>query len=163
MSKANLAQKDEQQNQISLALSNWNQALNSAKQVPGGTQYYSQSLPLIASYTSAIQQAGAKLKVANVLQLARTDLNRICSGTIRVCKYTLNNQLMMVQLSSGYEQAVERNYISAKLHPDSKTQVGIAMHYYKLKRELEVISDKANVPLQVYESDGSPLHNYKPK
>jgi hypothetical protein len=163
MSKANLAQKDEQQNQISLALSNWNQALNSAKQIPGGTQYYSQSQPLIASYTSAIQQAGAKLKVANVLQLARTDLNRTCSGKIPVCKYTLNNQLMMVQLTSGYEQAVERNYISAKLHTNSKTQVGIAMHYYKLKRELEAISDKANVPLQVYESDGSPLHNYKPK
>lgn len=163
MSKANLAQKDEQQNQISLALSNWNQALNSAKQIPGGTQYYSQSLPLIASYTSAIQQAGAKLKVANVLQLARTDLNRTCSGTIPVCKYSLNNQLMMVQLTSGYEQAVERNYISAKLHTNSKTQVGVAMHYHKLKRELEAISDKANVPLQVYESDGSPLHNYKPK
>lgn len=163
MSKANLAQKDEQQNQISLALSNWNQALNSAKQIPGGTQYYNQSLPLIASYTSAIQQAGAKLKVANVLQLARTDLNRTCSGTIPVCKYSLNNQLIMVQLTSGYEQAVERNYISARLHTKSKTQVGVAMHYYKLKRELEAISNKANVPLQVYESDGSPLHNYKPK
>ena len=163
MSKANLAQKDEQQNQISLALSNWNQALNWAKQIPGGTQYYNQSLPLIASYTSAIQQAGAKLKVANVLQLARTDLNRTCSGKIPVCKYSLNNQLMMVQLTSGYEQAVERNYIGARLHTNSKTQVGIAMHYYKLKRELEAISDKANVPLQVYESDGSPLHNYKPK
>jgi hypothetical protein len=163
MSKANLAQKDEQQNQISLALSNWNQALNSAKQIPGGTQYYNQSLPLIASYTSAIQQAGAKLKVANVLQLARTDLNRTCSGTIPVCKYSLNNQLIMVQLTSGYEQAVERNYISARLHTNSKTQVGVAMHYYKLKRELEAISNKANVPLQVYESDGSPLHNYKPK
>lgn len=163
MSKANLAQKDEQQNQISLALSNWNQALNSAKQVPGGTQYYNQSLPLIASYTSAIQQAGAKLKVANVLQLARSDINRICSGKIQVCKYTLNNQLMMVQLTSGYEQAVERNYISAKLHPDSKNQVGSAWQYHKLKQALEAISDKANVPLQVYESDGSPLHNYQPK
>ncbi|HCF27150.1 MAG TPA: hypothetical protein DEV81_08085 [Cyanobacteria bacterium UBA11049] len=163
MSKANLAQKDEQQNQISLALSNWNQALNSAKQVPGGTQYYNQSQPLIAFYTSAIQQAGAKLKVANAMQLARTDLNRICSGTIRVCKYTLNNQLIMVQLTSGYEQAVERNYINAKLHTNSKTQVGVAMHYHKLKQALEAISNKANVPLQVYESDGSSLHNYKPK
>lgn len=161
-SKGNQAQRSVQQNQLSQALTNWNQALNSAKQVPGGTQYYTQVQPMIASYTSAIQQTGAKLKAANVLQKARLDLNRTCSGKIQVCKYALNNKLILVQLTPGYEQEVERNYISAKLQNNSN-QVGVAVDYHKLKQALQAISDKADIPLQVYESDGSQLQNYKPK
>lgn len=163
ISKANLAQRNEQQNQISKAVTGWNQALNSAKQVPNGTQYYKQVQPLIASYSSAIGQAGAKLKVANVLQKARTDLNRTCERNIQVCKYTANNELILVQLTSGYEKAFERNYVTAKFQSDSKTQAGVVIHYHTLKQTLEAISDNANIPLQVYQSDGSPLDSYKPK
>ncbi len=162
ISKANLAQHDEQQNQISQAVTNWNQALESAKQVPSGTQYYRQVQPLIASYRRAISQAGAKLKVANVLQLTRTDLGRTCLGNIQVCKYTANSQLILVQLTSGYEKAEERNYVNAKFQRDSKG-AGVVIHYPILKQALEAISDNANIPLQVYDSNGSPLHSYKPK
>jgi hypothetical protein len=163
ISKANLAQRDEQQNQISKAVTNWNQALNFGKQVPNGTQYYRQVQPLITSYSSAIQQAEAKLKVANVLQKARSDLNRTCSGNIQVCKYAANSELILVQLSSSYEKAVERKYASAKFQRDLNTQADVVIHYRTLKQALEAISGNANIPLQVYESDGSPLYSYKPK
>lgn len=162
ISKANLAQRDEQQNQISKAVTHWNQALNFSKQVPNGTQYYRQVQPLIASYSLAIQQAEAKLKAANVLQKARSDLNRTCLGNIQVCQYAANSELILVQLSSSYEKAV-RKYASAKFQRDLKTQADVVAHYRTLKQALEAISDNANISLQVYESDGSPLHSYKPK
>lgn len=163
ISKASLAQRDEQQNQISKAVTNWNQALNFGKQVPNGTQYYRQVQPLITSYSSAIQQAEAKLKVAHVLQKARSDLNRTCSGDIQICKYAANSQLILVQLSSSYEKAVERKYASANFQRDLNTQADVVAHYRTLKESLEAISGNANIPLQVYESDGSPLYSYQPK
>ena len=160
ISQASLAQRSEQQNQISKAVTGWNQALKSAKQVPNGTQYYSQVQPLIASYSLSIQQAEAKLKVANVLQLARTDLNRTCSGNIQMCKYTANSNLILVQLTKGYEQAVDRKFVTARFDKSNSSAV---VHYPILKQALEAISDNANIPLQVYDSDGSPIHSYKPK
>lgn len=163
ISKANLAQRDEQQNQISKAVSNWNQALNFGKQVPNGTQYYRQVQPLIASYSLAIQQAEEKLKVANVLQTARINLNRTCKGSIQVCKYAANSQLILVQLSSSYQKAIEGKYASANFQHDSNTQADVVVNYSTLKQALETISGNANIPLQVYESDGSPLYSYKPQ
>ena len=163
ISQANLAQREQQQNQFTNAVNNWKQALTYAKQVPSGTLYYKQVQPLITSYSETIQQAQAQLKVANVLQKARTDLNRTCSSNIRVCTYTVNNKLIVVQLTSGYEQTVERNYIAGKRKGDLSIQAGIAFHYRALRQALEIISANADIPLQVYEPDGSLIHSYKPQ
>jgi CRISPR/Cas system CSM-associated protein Csm2 small subunit len=163
ISQANLAQREQQQNQFTNAVNNWKQALTYAKQVPSGTLYYKQVQPLITSYSETIQQAQAQLKVANVLQKARTDLNRTCSSNIRVCTYTVNNKLIVVQLTSGYEQTVERNYIVGKRKGDLSLQAGIAFHYRALRQALEIISANADIPLQVYEPDGSLIHSYKPQ
>lgn len=160
---ANLAKQDEQQNQLSKAVSHWKQALNFAKQVPSGTQYYNQVQPLIASYSSTLQETQTKLRVANILQKVRKDISRTCSGKVKVCNYAVNTQLILVQLTSGYEQTVERSYVNAKLRGDSNTQTDVIIHYRTLKQALEAISDNAGIPLQVNESNGSLIHRYQPK
>jgi tetratricopeptide (TPR) repeat protein len=163
MSFANLAKRDEQQNQFTKAINNWKQALNSARQIPVGTHYYQPVQAQIASYSSSLQQAQAKLSVANILQKVRSDLNRTCSGNIRVCRYTLNSQLIAVHITSGYKQTLERTFVNAKLHGDAKTQAGIVFHYRTLKQALETISNNAGIPLQVYQPNGSLIHAFRPK
>nr|MBA3923928.1 hypothetical protein [Nostocaceae cyanobacterium] len=92
---AKTAQRYEQQNQIPQGVASWSQALTAAGQVPKNTIYYSQAQSLLPNYTNALQKAEAKLKVINILQLARTDLNRACNNGMRICTFTLNEQGIM--------------------------------------------------------------------
>jgi len=164
ISFAKLAERDRQQNQLTKAENHWKQALNFAYQVPSGTQYYRQAQTLIASYSSSLQQAQAKLKVTTVfLQQTRSDLNRTCSGKIRVCNYTVNNRLITVKLTPEYEQALERSYISARLEGNSQAEARMASQDLTLKRSLQTISDRAGIPLQVFKADGSPLYIHQPQ
>lgn len=159
---ANVANSYEQQNQWIKASNTWQEALKSAKQVPLGTFYYRQTQPLIFSYSSKSEQAQLKQKVASVLQKAEADINRTCSGEIRVCNYSLNTQAMTVQLTPQYERALERGYTTANFRGDAQTVAGIVVHYQTLREALEAISDNAGISLQVYASNNEQLHTYKP-
>jgi tetratricopeptide (TPR) repeat protein len=164
ISFAKLAERDRQQNQFTKAENHWKQALNFAYQVPSDTQYHRQAQTLIASYSSSLQQAQAKLKVATVfLQQTRSDLNRTCSGEIRVCNYTVNSRLITVKLTREYEQALERSYISARLEGNSQAEARMVSQDLTLKRSLQTISDRAGIPLQVFKANGSPLHIHQPQ
>lgn len=162
ISLATLAQRYEQQNQLPEAVTNWSQALNAAKQVPTETFYHSKAQPIIDSYSSALKQAEDKLKTANILQKVRTDLNRTCSGSIQVCNYTLNSQGITVRLTSDYEEAVERSFITANVQGYSNSQSGVVNHYQTLRQALETISYNSTLPLQVYDAKGSLIHTYSP-
>ena len=161
ISLAKLAQRYEQQNQLNASVINWNQALSYAKQVPAGTFYYTKAQPLIDSYSSALQQAQQKLRVANIWQKARADLERTCSGSIQFCNYSLNSQGIRVQLTSNYERVVEQSLLNANVQGDPNTQAAVVKHYQILRQALKAISDNASLPLQVYDSKGSPIYIYQ--
>lgn len=163
MKFAELAERNEQQRQFAAAQTNWRQALVFVQQIPSDTQYYDQARSLINTYTTKIEQVDSQLQSANLAQKVRTDLDRACSGRIRVCRYRLDNKQIFVQLTPSYEQAVEKRFIEARLRGDSKTQADIAAQYRNLKQVLEVVSNDLRLPLQIYASDGEQMHSYKPK
>jgi len=163
INSAELAERQEQQNQFATAQTNWKQALIFAQQIPSGTQYYDRARSLIDTYTAKLEQANSKLQGANLTQKVRADLERACSGRIRVCRYKLDNKQIFVQLTSSYEQAVEKTFINARLRGDSQTQANIATQYRTLKQVLEEISNNTRLPLQIYASDGGQMHSYKPQ
>lgn len=163
VTSAELAERNEQQNQLTTAQTNWRQALIFAQQIPSETQYYDRARSLIDTYTAKLEQVNSRLQGANLTQQVRTDLDRACSGRIRVCRYRLDNKQIFVQLTSSYEQAVEKTFINARLRGDSKAQADIATQYRTLKQVLERISDTTRLPLQIYASDGGQMHSYKPK
>ncbi len=162
VSHANLAKRYEQQNQLAMAVTNWSQALTYAKLVPTSTFYHSKVKPLINSYSSALKQAQANLRVANVFQKARTDLNRTCSSHLRVCNYSMNSQGIIVQLTSDYERALKRGFITASFQGDSNPQTGVVNQYKTLGQALEAISDNTSLPLKLYDAKGSLIHAYSP-
>ena len=161
VSLATLATRYEQQNQLTSAVTNWTEALNEAKQVSDQTFYYGKAQSLIDSYSSALKQAEDKLSIANILQKTRADLNRTCSGNPRICNYSLKSVGITVRLTSDYEQAVKRILKTATASGDLKTQARVAEHYKTLQQALEAISYNANLPLEVYDAKGAPIHTYK--
>ncbi|HEY9296190.1 MAG TPA: hypothetical protein VIQ31_07420, partial [Phormidium sp.] len=160
---ASLAQSQEQRNQWSEAVSSWRRALTYAQQVPKGTFYYPQAQPLIDSYSSALNQAQDRLKVALVLQKANTDLNRVCSVSQKICDHIVTRQGIKVYLTPAYVNSVRRTAMTAGINGDASTLSGVDDHLKTLQSALEAISENSVLPLEIYDHTRALIGKYNPK
>ena len=162
VSLSSLAQRLEQQNQWSGAVATWRQASTAAQQVPSGTFYYNQTQPLIDLYANALKQAEANLRVSLVLQQARLDLNRTCSGSPRICNFTVANDGIKIYLTPAYYNNVITTYATADVNGDADTKQAVNVHRQTLEAALEAISENASLPLIVYDSRRQIIGKYAP-
>ncbi|MFB2894394.1 hypothetical protein ACE1CI_15910 [Aerosakkonemataceae cyanobacterium BLCC-F50] len=160
---ASLAQNQEQTNQLSDAVSSWRRALTYAQQVPKGTFYYTQAQPLIDSYSSSLNQAEDRLKVALVLQKANTDLNRVCNVSPKICDHIVTRQGIKVYLTPAYVNSVRRTAMSAGINGDANTLAGVDDHLKTLQSALEAISENSVLPLEIYDHTRALIGKYTPK
>lgn len=154
---ANQAKAYEQQNQWQAARANWYLALNTAKQIPADSFYYSQAQLLIEPYANAFKQAEEKAQVALNLEQTRTDLVKTCSSQIRICTFTIDNKGITVQISAVYEQALQNSLANANPQ-DPSSFASITNHLQVLQSALSAISENANLPLVVYDAQGQVVH-----
>jgi hypothetical protein len=146
----------EQQNQWSQAVNTWRDALNAAKQVPKDTFFYDQAQSLIVSHTSALKSAEAQLQTATALQNVRSDLNRVCSGSPKICTYTMSSTVIRVQFTLAYERDLRTAYLVGK-SGDYGTLGGTMHHLDTLQSAFQTICNNADIPVEVYGADGSNL------
>ncbi|GET39552.1 hypothetical protein [Microseira wollei] len=163
VSLASLAQRLEQQGQWSQAVATWRQASTSASQVPSESFYYNQTQPLIDAYANALKQAEANLKISLILQKARLDLNRTCSGTTRICNFNVANDGIKVYLTPAYYNQLVRTNATATLNGDADTQQAVEDHLQTLQAALEAISENANLPLALYDHRRQLIGTHTPK
>ncbi|TBR61168.1 hypothetical protein B4U84_10220 [Westiellopsis prolifica IICB1] len=155
---AEQAKRYEKQNQWQAAVTYWNQALNTINQVKQDSLYYTQAQTLLQTYSTSLKQAETKLQVVNSLQQTQTDLEKTCSGQVRVCDYTINDREIIVRITPEYEQALNSSLNQA----DQNTVTNITNHLQSLQQALDVISDNANLAVIVFDAQGSQIHGHIP-
>ena len=153
-----LARRYERQNQWTAAVTNWQTAVSSAKQIATSSSYSVEADKLIAPATLSLQQAREKLQVATRIQKTRSDLERTCSSEIRVCTYIMSSQGITVLISPAYEQSLQDSLIQASSQSDTSIIDGVNNHLQTLQQALEAISDNADVPLIVYDAQGNVIY-----
>ena len=153
-----LARRYERQNQWTAAVTNWQTAVSSAKQIATSSSYSVEADKLIAPATVSLQQAREKLQVATRIQKTRSDLERTCSGEIPVCTYIMGSQGITVRISPDYEQSLQDSLIEASTQRDTSIIDGVNNHLQILQQALEAISDNADVPLIVYDAQGNVIY-----
>ncbi len=160
---AQRAEAVQRQNQWSQAVATWRDALTTIKQVPNNTAYSDPAQPLVASYGTSLKQAEAQLQVAAATQRTRDDLSRICTGSPRMCSYTIANNVIRVQFTPAYERQLRTAFVVGQAG-DKGTLGGVANHIETLQTALQTIADNAGLPLEVYSADGSELiGSFNPK
>ncbi len=92
------------------------------------------------------------------IQKTRSDLERTCSGEIRVCTYIMGSQGITVRISPAYEQSLQDSLIEASTQRDTSLIDGVNSHLQTLQQALEAISDNADVPLTVYDAQGNVIY-----
>ncbi|WP_373525837.1 hypothetical protein [Nostoc sp.] len=157
VSTAKQAKVYEQQNQWQAAVTYWEQALRSAKQIDRDSLYYIPAQSLIESYSATFKQAQEKLQVVSNLQQTRTDLAKTCINGIRICIFSIDNRGIIVRLTPEYDQVRQNNLVN----PNSEnldTAVDVTNHLQSLREALAVISDNASLSLFLYNSQSQVIY-----
>lgn len=149
----------EQQNQWTEAAAQWRNALTAAQQIPSRSAYYSQVQPLLGTYAKTLQQAQDNAQRSGAVQLAKAGFEQVCAGTPKVCTYTLSPQSIRVQFTPSYDQTVTQMISNAS--PNNFPPAAIE-RVNGLLRSLADMSEATQVPIELYNSNGSKLGTYKP-
>ncbi|MBE9177924.1 hypothetical protein IQ268_04915 [Oculatella sp. LEGE 06141] len=156
------ARRLEQQNQWGDAVTQWRNALANAQQVPTSTSYYTLAQPLVSAYSRALTVAQETLQQVEARQTAQTNLARTCEGTPRVCTFTMSRDKIQVRVTSDYDQAVRTAIANTELTGDYNTRAEVTNHVNTLLRALAAISENTDIPIELYNSDGSVFGTYVP-
>ena len=162
---AKLAEQYQQQNQWQAAAIRWQQALNTIKQVPQDSPFYSQAQPLVEAYSVALQEAQTKFQTTATTagtDTTRKDLEKTCTATVRVCNFTIDSRVITVRMTSEYEQTLQSNIeaVNSKGVQDVKS---VTKHLETLQQALEIISDNANLAVLVFDAQGQQIFTHIPR
>ena len=160
--ESQIAEKLEQSQQWSLAVSHWKDALVYLKQVPDNSFQSTKAKSLLIQYNLSLNKAQANFKNANRLQFIKNNLAKVCSQENKACNYSIDKNMIKVKLTSSYLQQIWDLSIQAKLNANIKEQAKILNHLARLEQSFQMISNQAKIPLAVYNSKGNLMTNYRP-
>ncbi|NJR40978.1 MAG: hypothetical protein HC781_21730 [Leptolyngbyaceae cyanobacterium CSU_1_4] len=163
ITQADQAQSFQEKNQWQAAIAAWEDAVANIQAVAPGTTPYTPAQPLLASYQTALAQAERGLQVSEAIQAAKPALDRSCGGTPKVCQYDAAPTAIRVQITYGYDQMVEGAMASAQLQGNSAIQAGVVSQVNTFLQELALISQTAQVPIDLYNANGSKFGTYSPQ
>lgn len=159
---ADSARSYEQQNQWTMAVTTWRQALSNIRQVPESTANYENAQSLIGTYRAALEKAEGQLRSAISRQKVAQDLQKACAGSPTICTYTVTPDLIEVRLTAEYDRTVQDSMVNAAILGDAAKQAQIRQHVDSLLRALTVIGQNAGMSLQLYDARGASLGRYTP-
>ena len=160
--ESQIAEKSEQSQQWSLAVSHWKDALVYLKQVPENSFQSTKAKSLLIQYNLSLNKAQENFRNANRLQLIKNNLAKICSQENKACNYSIDKNMIKVKLTSSYLQQIWDLSIQAKLNANIKEQAKILNHLARLEQSFQIISNQAKIPLAVYNSKGNLMTTYRP-
>jgi hypothetical protein len=160
--EAKIAEKSERSSQWSLAISHWKNALVYLKQISENSLQSVKAKSLLIQYNLSFNKAQENFKIANRLQFIKNNLEKTCSQEKKACNYSIDKNMIKVNLTSSYLQQIWDLSIQAKLNANIKEQAEILNHLARLEQSFQIISNQAKIPLAVYNSKGNLMTTYRP-
>ncbi len=157
---AKLAQKN---NQLPLAVQQWNQAVVAIQSIPQTSTVFDRAKPLVFEYTKNFQRVEDQLKTGERTARANQDLQRTCAGTPQICTYTVTSKEIIVRFTPLYSSTVMQTAKTALDRDNVTAKAGILSHVNTLGSALQTISENAQLPISVYTADGKKIQNYRPQ
>jgi hypothetical protein len=158
------AKTAQNQSEWTEAITQWQQGLAHARQVPQPTSSYEEAQILISSYTKSLDEAIQNQRWQSLMQRANTELSTICAGTPPICEYTVSRTGIKVQILPAYIDYIRTLTQTSTQTRDTQTKTSIEDHKKALINSFKAISDRAQLPIELYQkSDGSAIGSYQPK
>ncbi len=142
------------------AITQWQQAIAYAQQIPENTAYSDQSQPLIQAYTNALVQAIALKDISEAVNRAQADLQRLCQGSPQICEYQVSRDRLQVKLLPDYVSRVQTLHRQANQQNNAAAKQQIDQHVRRLIDGLELVSLNTGIRLTVSDPEGEEIARF---
>jgi hypothetical protein len=136
----------------------WQSAIAILQSIGSSSPNYVESQTRFSEYTLALKQAELRASRSGAVAQARSALDGICSGKPTICTVEVTADRIAVRLTLEYQQAV----LTAGTIGDADSQVQAVDHVKTLELALQATSDNAQIPLELYDPDGTLVGTHTP-
>ncbi|NET54587.1 MAG: hypothetical protein F6K09_40175, partial [Merismopedia sp. SIO2A8] len=154
--KAQLALASEQRSDWQQAIADWQEAIRHVEQIDMSSSYSLEVEELKKQYKSAIANAQEKLNTHAQIEGA---LKQSCIGELQFCRIISIDQSIKLELHESYMDAIN----TARGNSNYNLQAVITDHQLIVRHNLDRISDRFGIPIEVYNPDGGLLERHIPK
>ena len=160
---AHQARDFEQQNQWTLAVTHWRKALAQIQKVPSSATIHTDAQSWVAPYRNALNQAEINLRKAITLQKVQKELNQACGAAPPICQYLPTASNIRINVAAGYDYAIEQSMTPPPLRGNSNLiNPTIAQQANSLLQTIATVGVNAQMPIELYNSQGQLLARYVP-
>lgn len=160
---AAIARQYESQEQWTLAMLGWRDAITQVKGVPKGTSRYTDSRNLLKTYEPALTQSQENLRLAIRFRKAEENFSRICKPAF--CKFGLKGGTVQLSLVKDYDALVDFSIT------DPNTRVGVNVpasekmitEVNQLLQEVINIGKRTQLTIELYGADGGFIARFSPE
>ncbi|MEO1592597.1 MAG: hypothetical protein AAFU71_15085 [Cyanobacteria bacterium J06632_22] len=157
------AREYETQNQWTLAMIHWRDAITQAEGVPEGTARYTETQDLLKTYRPALSQAQENLRQAQRYQKAEADFVKACGSGSQLCSYTLRNGKVIIRLAEGYDDLIELSITPPDQRATAAANTSLTARANQLFNDLTNIGKRTQIPIELQDSNGAFIARFKPE
>ncbi|HIK45142.1 MAG TPA: hypothetical protein IGR64_09675 [Leptolyngbyaceae cyanobacterium M65_K2018_010] len=152
----------EAKNQWTLAVSQWQQAVASAQQIPRDTLLYKEAEQLLESYQPALTNAQNRLRTAVALQGLTSTLGEMCALEATPCSVREEPNQVQVVLTSQYAEPLRLAITPPAADGTFAFTNQLSASGQQLIEQIITFSHQVNRQVAIYDSRGGFVARYRP-
>lgn len=156
------ARQYESEEQWTLAMLSWRDAITQMKGVPMGTSRHADGQTLLKNYEPALSKAQENLRLAIRFDKAKEDFTGICPPTF--CQFGMKGGTVQLSLAENYDALADFSIA------DPNSRVGsvpasdqMIVQVNQLLQEVINIGKRTQLPIELYGADGGFIARFSPE
>ncbi|MEO1401425.1 MAG: hypothetical protein AAFV72_09310 [Cyanobacteria bacterium J06635_1] len=156
------ARNYESQDQWTLAMMNWRNALTQAKGIPQGTARHSESQNLLKTYQASLEKSQENLRQATRFQKVEGNINTICGSALQYCKYAMKNGKVQLTIAAGYDDLIELSITPPDQRPVPAANQQMVFQANNMLERITNVGKQTQLQIELYDAGGAFIARYQP-
>ncbi len=156
------ARQYEAEEQWTLAMLGWRDAITQVKGVPVGTSRYADSQTLLKNYEPALSQAQENLRLAIRFDKAKDDFSSVCKPTF--CQFGMKGGTVQLKLAKDYDALADFSITEPNNRNTTvPASAQMIVEINALLQEVINIGKRTQLPIELYGADDGFIARFSPE
>ena len=155
------ARQYESEEQWTLAMLSWRDAITQMKGVPMGTSRHTDGQTLLKNYEPALSQAQENLRLALRFEKAKENFARVCQPTF--CQFGMKGGTVQLSLAENYDALADFSITDPNNRVSVPASDQMIVEVNQLLQEVINIGKRTQLPIELYGADGGFIARFSPE
>ncbi|MEM8612155.1 MAG: hypothetical protein AAGF93_09075 [Cyanobacteria bacterium P01_H01_bin.105] len=151
----------ESEEQWTLAMLSWRDAITQIKAVPADTSRSADSQKLLKVYEPALSNAQENLRLALRFEKAKENFARICKPTF--CQFGMKGGTVQLSLAQNYDALADFSIADPTNRTSVPASAQMIVDVNELLQEVINIGKRTQLPIELYGADGGFIARFSPE